>query len=149
MAGLDETVDVGPVGLEALRLAVRSERAADVRPLVPVQAEPAEHVVELRLAVLAEAGSVGVLDAEDELAALLAREGEVEERHVGGADVRVAGRRRRHAGAHRAGAVRGRDARRGLGADLDLARVERGGGAAYRGGRHTCSRCCRSWCGPA
>src|SRR5262249_514534 len=40
---------------------------------------------------------VGVLDPQDELTTLLAGEGEIEERLVGGADVREAGRRRRDA----------------------------------------------------
>ena len=86
-----QPVDVGSIGLEALGLAVRLEGASDVGALVPVQPEPRERVVELRLAVLAEARAVGVLDAQDELAALLPGEGEVEERHVGRADVRVTG----------------------------------------------------------
>ena len=92
MAVLEEPLDVGAVGVEALGLAVGREGPAEVRALVPVQPEPGEGVVELRLAVLTEARTVGVLDAQDELAALLPGEGEVEERHVGRADVRVTGR---------------------------------------------------------
>ena len=97
VAVLEQPLDVGPVGVEPLGLAVGRERAADVRALVPVQPEPAQGVEDLLLGVLAEARAVGVLDAQDELAALLAHEGEVEQRHVGRADVRVAGRRRRDA----------------------------------------------------
>jgi hypothetical protein len=41
---------------------------------------------------------VGILDAQDELAAVLAGEAEVEQRDVGGADVRITGRRRSDTG---------------------------------------------------
>ena len=75
----EEPLDVGPIGLEPLRLAVGGERPTDVRALVPVQSKPREGVVELRLGVLAEARAVGVLDPEDELPALLPGEGEVEQ----------------------------------------------------------------------
>ena len=101
----EQALDVRPVGLEPLGLAVRRERAADVRALVPLQAEPAQGVEDLLLAVLAEARPVGVLDAQHELAALLADEGEVEERDVRRADVRVTGRRRRDAQADRTDAA--------------------------------------------
>ena len=66
-------------------------------PSSQLQPEPVQRVEDLLLAVGAEARPVGVLDAQHELAALLAREREVEQRHVGGADVRVAGGRRRDA----------------------------------------------------
>ena len=79
--------------LRALALAVRRVRAADVGPLVPRQADPAERVEDHLLGVGARARLIGVLDAQDELAALLAREHVVEQRDVRGADVRIAGRR--------------------------------------------------------
>ena len=86
-----------PIGLQSLGLPVRRERPADVRPLVPVQTKPAQRVVDLLLAAGVEAGPVGVLDAQHERPALLARERQVEQRHVRRADVRIAGRRRRDA----------------------------------------------------
>ena len=82
------------VGVEPLGLPVGRVGAAHVGALVPVEPEPAQGVEDLLLAVLAVARPVGVLDAQDELAALLARERQVEQRHVRRADVRVAGGRR-------------------------------------------------------
>ena len=81
-------VDFGAFGL-----AVRAEGAADVGAFVPLQAEPAESVEDHLLGGGDEAGAVGVLDAQDELAAALAGVEEVEQANVGRADVRVAGGR--------------------------------------------------------
>ena len=84
----DVLVDVHP-----LRLAVRGVRAADLGALVPVQTEPAHRVEQLVVRLLGVAGRVGVLDAEDQGAAVVPGEGPVEQ---GGADqthVGVAGRR--------------------------------------------------------
>jgi hypothetical protein len=61
-----------------------------------------QRVKDLLLAVRAEAGLVGVLDPQDELPALLPDEGQVEERDVCRADVRVASGRGRNAQANRA-----------------------------------------------
>ena len=91
-----QSVHVGLVRVEPLALPVRRAGAADVRPLVPDQPEPAQGVEDLPLGVLTEAGLVGVLDPQHEAPTLLAHEREVEERHVRRSDVRVAGRRRRH-----------------------------------------------------
>src|SRR4051794_1443904 len=85
--------DHRPVGVEAFRLTVGRKGPALVRALVPVEPEPAQRVVDLLLAVGAEACAVGVLDPQDERAALLPDEREVEQRHVRRADVRITGRR--------------------------------------------------------
>ena len=82
------------VDLGALGLAIRAVGAADVGAFVPVEAEPAQGVEDHLLGGGDEAGAVGVLDAEDELAAALAGVDEVEQADVGGANVRVAGGRR-------------------------------------------------------
>ena len=86
-----ELVRVLPVDLGPLALAIRAARSADVGPLVPPQAEPAEGVEDHGLARRGAALAVRVLDAEDELAAVLAGEGVVEERHVGRPHVGIAG----------------------------------------------------------
>ncbi len=90
VAGLNQLIDVGAVGVESFRLAVRAVLTADVRAFVRLQAEPFERVVDLLLGAFDEAGLVGVFDAEDELAAGLAGPGEIEQGHEGGADVGVA-----------------------------------------------------------
>ena len=89
----------------ALRLAVRAEIATNVRAFVPVEAEPGQVAEDGLLGLLGGALEVGVLDAEDELAAPGAREEVVEERGAGAPDVEVAGGRRREADADRKSVV--------------------------------------------
>ena len=76
-------------------------RAADVRPLVPVEAEPAQILEDALLGLLGRALGVGVLDAEDERAVVAAREQPVEERRARVADVQLAGRAGGEADSHR------------------------------------------------
>ncbi|MCY1426439.1 hypothetical protein D9M71_422600 [compost metagenome] len=100
VALLDQFVGVLLIDGAALALPIRAMRAADVRAFVPFDAEPAQGVEDLLFGLAGGAQLVGVLDAQDELAAVLAGEAEVEQRDVGGADVRVAGGRRRDTGAN-------------------------------------------------
>src|SRR5262249_53311511 len=93
VAAGEQLLGVLPVDLAPLRLPVRPVRAADVRSLVPVELQPAQALEDRRLGRRVVPGPVGVLDPQDELAALLAGEGQVEERLVRAADVRQAGRR--------------------------------------------------------
>ena len=95
------------VDFGALGLAVGAEGAADVGAFVPGEADPLEGVEDHLLGGGDEAGAVGVLDAEDELAVALAREDVVEEADVGGADVGVAGGGGGDADADGCGCVRG------------------------------------------
>ena len=65
---------------------------------VPVEPEPA-HAVEDRVdRRLGRAGAIGILDAQQELAAVMAREQPVEQRGARAADMEEAGRRGREAG---------------------------------------------------
>ncbi len=82
------------VEVATLGLPVGAVRSADQRALVPVEPQPlhrADHRVER---LLGAALLVGVLDAEDEGATMVAREGPVVERRASEADVRGAGRGR-------------------------------------------------------
>lgn len=74
-------------------------RAAHIRALVPLDAQPAQGVEDLLLGLAGGTQLVRVLDAQDELATVLTGEAEIEEGDVGGTDVRVTGGRRRDAGA--------------------------------------------------
>ena len=76
------------VEVAALGLAVRRMRAALAGPLVPVEAEPVHRAEHRVVRLLGAALLVGVLDAEDERAAVVAREGPVVEGRAGEADVR-------------------------------------------------------------
>jgi hypothetical protein len=93
------------VEVAALRLPVRLVGATDLGALVPVQPEPAQGVEDRVVALLAVARGIGVLDAEDEVAAGVARVRPVEERGADQADVRRAGRRRTEANPDRCGHV--------------------------------------------
>jgi hypothetical protein len=65
---------------------------------VPIEPEPT-HPVEDRLdRRLGRARAVGILDAEQELAAMMPREEQVEQRGARAANVEIAGRRRREPG---------------------------------------------------
>ena len=82
----------GPVACGPLRLVVRRVRAAHLGPLVPVDAQPAEAVQNRPQRRLDVALAVGVVDAQDELPPVPAREQPVEQRRADPADVQVAGR---------------------------------------------------------
>ena len=71
------------------------------RPLVPVELEPAQRVEDLLDVLGRRALAVGVLDAQDELAALAAREEPVVQCRPRAADVQHARRRRRETYPHR------------------------------------------------
>lgn len=78
---------------QAMRVALM---ALEVRSLVddllvPIEAEPREALEDCPGAFLGAAGPVGVLDAQEELAAVLSRVEPVEERRAGAADVQESG----------------------------------------------------------
>ena len=75
------------VQMEPLGLPVRTVRAADVRPLVPVETEPAQILENGGFGLARRPFGIGVFDPEDEGAALSARQQPVEERRARVADV--------------------------------------------------------------
>ncbi len=105
VSALEQSRGVLPVEVGPLALPVGTERAAHVRPLVPVEAEPAQDIDDPLLGSFDVAVAVGVLDAEQEGAVpplapgLPVREQPVEERGAGAADVQEPGRARREADA--------------------------------------------------
>ncbi len=88
------------IDARAFALTVRAVRTADVGAFVPRQPAPAQRLEDRALALGRAAGVVGILDAQHELAAVLAGETIVDQRDVRRANVRIAGRRRRDAGAN-------------------------------------------------
>ena len=68
------------------------------RLTVPLEAEPGQAVIDCLNRILGRTLSIGVLDAQKELALLVARIGPREQRRAGAADVQVAGGRRGEAG---------------------------------------------------
>jgi hypothetical protein len=68
------------VNLQPLRLVVGRVRTADFGSLVPVQPQPAQRVQNRLLGTLHEARAVGVLDAHDEFAPVVAGKDPVEQR---------------------------------------------------------------------
>src|SRR5690606_34628584 len=95
---LQQLVDVFTVDGGAFTLAIRSVGPALVRPLIPVEVQPLERGEDVLLRLARAAYLIGILDAQNEFAAVLAGEAEVEQRDVRGAHVRIAGGRRRNAG---------------------------------------------------
>jgi len=91
VAVLDQLVDERTIGVQALGLLVGRVRATDLGALVRLQTEPTQRIVNLLFRALHQTVAVGVFDAQDELSAGLARPGLVEQRHIGGADVGIAG----------------------------------------------------------
>ena len=87
----DELLRVLAVDRRALALPVGTVRPADVGALVPAQAQPVQGLEDHGLARGGAALAVGVLDPQDELPAVLAREGVVEEGDVGRPHVGVTG----------------------------------------------------------
>src|SRR5690606_11330320 len=79
-------------------LTIRTVRAAHIRAFVPFDTEPAQRIIDLLFRLPRRAQLVGVLNAQDELTAMLAGETQVEQRDISGADVRMASRRRRDRG---------------------------------------------------
>ena len=95
-----QLLDVFAGDLGAFALSVGPMRATDVRALVPLEAEPPQGLENPLFAGDGAALTVGVLDPQDELAAVLPSQGQVEERYIGGADVGITGRAGRDAGSH-------------------------------------------------
>ncbi len=100
VTGREQALNIFRIDRQALRLNVRSVRAADVRSLVPVQAEEAQRVHNQFQSVLDFAFLIGVFDAQDELAAGVPRPQPDEQRGTQTADVRRAGGAGRKADAH-------------------------------------------------
>src|SRR5439155_18114225 len=86
-----EAADGLVVDRQSLGLAVGPERPTDLRALVPVEAEPAQRVDDDADGLVRGALAVGVLDPEDEDAAMVPGEKPVVEGGPGVADVQVAG----------------------------------------------------------
>jgi hypothetical protein len=93
VAGAHELVGVLAIERQTLGLHVRREGPALARPFVPLQPEPVQSVVDGLDGGGDEPLLVGVLDAQDQLSVLLAREEEVVERRAHAPDVQVTGRR--------------------------------------------------------
>src|SRR5262249_582967 len=80
--------------IATVRLQVRFVRSADDRPFIPVEAEPSHPFENALDHFVRRALGVGVLDAQDEDAAVTPREEPVEERRSRAADVKITGRGR-------------------------------------------------------
>src|SRR6187549_366450 len=86
----EQLLDGNAVARLALRLEVRLVGAADLGPLVPIEPEPAE-AVEDRLQRLGDVALlIGIVDAQQELPAALAREQPIEQRRPDTPDVQIA-----------------------------------------------------------
>ena len=82
---------VRTIDVQSLGLAIRTVLAADVDALGPLEPEPVQVLDHAALGLAGRALEVGVLDAQDERAALPARKQPVEERRARVADVQLPG----------------------------------------------------------
>src|SRR5947209_3314735 len=89
---IEQSLGVCAIDLETVGLPVRAVVTADVGSFVPIEAEPFQVGDELGFKAGFTAVNVGVFDAEDHGAALLAGEEPIEESSTGIADVQMAGR---------------------------------------------------------
>src|SRR5262245_22391459 len=92
---------MGAIDVQPLGLPVRSVIAAGLDAFVPLEAHPPQVFDHAALGVARRTLEVGVLDADDERAALAAREQPVEERRSRVANVQLAGGARSEAKSHR------------------------------------------------
>src|SRR6266566_4434893 len=86
--------EVALVKVRAFALQIRPEIAAHVRAFVPIEAEPSETFVNCSRCFFDLACFIGVFDAENEFAAVMAREEPVKKCRPRPADVEIAGGRR-------------------------------------------------------
>jgi hypothetical protein len=86
-----QLVRVRRIQVHTLGLTVWSVRPADIRTLVPLEAEPSEILEDAALRFPCRSLGVGILDAQDECSVLAVREQPVEQRRAGVAHVQLTG----------------------------------------------------------
>ena len=94
VAAVLEFFEVALVDFRALALKIRAEISADVRAFVPIQPEPAQAFINGRRGFLGVALGVGVLDAQDQRAAVMPAKSQLNKRGARAADMQVTGGRR-------------------------------------------------------
>ena len=100
VARSEQLVGCPPIAIGPLRLVIRSERPADFRPLVPVDPDPAKTVEDALDGIIDVAFLIGIVDPQDELAAMMPRQQPVEQSCPNPADVQEAGRTGGESGAY-------------------------------------------------
>ena len=75
-----------------LRLVIRAERPADFRPFVPIDPNPAKTIENAADGIVDVPLLIGIVDSQDELAAVVSRQQPVEQSGPNPADVQKAGR---------------------------------------------------------
>src|SRR6266478_9927359 len=78
------------VNLRSLALQIRSQFSAGVWTLIPIEAEPAQSFINRSCGLFGVACSIGVLDAQNEFAAVMSREEPIKQRGSCAADVEIA-----------------------------------------------------------
>src|SRR6266700_8268920 len=82
MAGVLKCFQVAFVKFCPLALQIGSEISSDMRAFVPIEAEPFQSLINCCHGFLGIARPVGVLDAQNELAAVMSREQPIEKRRA-------------------------------------------------------------------
>ena len=91
VAARDQRVRRVAMAIEPLRLEVGGVGSADFRSFVPVEPEPSQALENAGDHLVGRALGIGVLDAQDEHAAVAAHEQPVEQRRAGTAHMEIAG----------------------------------------------------------
>ena len=100
MAGLQQPIDMLAIERLALALPIGRMGAADIRPLVPLDAKPSQGIQNRPLRSRRAARRIRILDADDELPAPAFGQGPVEQSGIGRAQMGRAGGRGSDAGAN-------------------------------------------------
>ena len=90
-AALEQLLGMATVDVEPFALPIRAVVAPDIRPFVPLDAGPAQRLEDGRLGSRRAAGAIGIFDAQDEPPSPAVGEDLVEQRHVGSANMGIAG----------------------------------------------------------
>src|SRR4030095_11633611 len=90
MAAVLKLLQVALVNICAVTLQIRAEISADMRTFVPIEAEPLQTLVNRCGGFFSVASPVGVLDAQNEFAAVMPGEEPIEQCGARAADMQIA-----------------------------------------------------------
>ena len=90
---LDQPLDFALMDFQTLALTVGPVVASAVRTLVPLQAQPFQGIDDGLLGFFGGALAVGILDAQNHASPMPLGKGQIEQGHVSGPDVGIAGGR--------------------------------------------------------
>ena len=91
VAIVEQAVAMLGIDRAAFGLAIGAVRAADIGALIPAEPQPTQRIEDFLFGFARRSHLIGILDAQQELPAMLFGKAIVDQRDIGGADMRVAG----------------------------------------------------------